>query len=99
MKNNLQTVAALLRLQARRIDSPRREAALEEAVRRVGSIAIVHETLSQAVEEHVDFDEIADRLGRMVTEVSARRRPGAGAPRRARSACCPPRRPPRWRWC
>ena len=71
VKNNLQTVAALLRLQARRIDSPTAKAALEEAVRRVGSIAIVHETLSQAVEEHVDFDEIADRLGAMVTEVSA----------------------------
>jgi two-component sensor histidine kinase len=71
VKNNLQTVAALLRLQARRIDSESARSALEEAVRRVGSIAIVHETLSQAVEEQVDFDEIADRLGRMVTEVSA----------------------------
>lgn len=71
VKNNLQTVAALLRLQARRIDSESAKAALEEAVRRVGSIAIVHETLSQAVEETVEFDEIADRLGAMVTEVSA----------------------------
>ncbi len=71
VKNNLQTVAALLRLQARRIEQPEARAALEEAVRRVGSIAIVHETLSQAVEETVDFDEIADRLGRMVTDVSA----------------------------
>lgn len=71
VKNNLQTVAALLRLQARRIDSDSAKAALEEAVRRVGSIAIVHETLSQAVEEYVGFDEIADRLGRMVTDVSA----------------------------
>ncbi len=71
VKNNLQTVAALLRLQARRMDTPDAKSALEEAVRRVGSIAIVHETLSQAVEENVDFDEIADRLGRMVTEVSA----------------------------
>ncbi len=70
VKNNLQTVAALLRLQARRIDEPAAKLALEEAVRRVGSIAIVHETLSQAVEERVDFDEIADRLGRMVTDVS-----------------------------
>ena len=70
MKNNLQTVAALLRLQARRMDSESARLALEEAVRRVGSIAIVHETLSQAVEENVDFDEIADRLGRMVTDVS-----------------------------
>ena len=71
VKNNLQTVAALLRLQARRMDSPDARLALEEAVRRVGSIAIVHETLSEAVEEHVEFDEIADRLGRMVTDVCA----------------------------
>ena len=34
----------------------------EEAVRRVGSIAIVHETLSQNLDERVEFDEIADRL-------------------------------------
>ena len=71
VKNNLQTVAALLRLQARRMDSADAKSALEEAVRRVGSIALVHETLSQAVEEHVDFDEIADRLGAMVTEVGS----------------------------
>lgn len=71
VKNNLQTVAALLRLQARRIDAPGARAALEEAVRRVGSIAIVHETLSTAADEHVAFDEVADRLARMVTEVSA----------------------------
>jgi two-component sensor histidine kinase len=71
VKNNLQTVAALLRLQARRMESSSAKSALEEAVRRVGGIAIVHETLSQSAEEYVDFDEIADRLGSMVTEVSA----------------------------
>jgi len=71
VKNNLQTVAALLRLQARRMDNEAARLALEEAVRRVGSIAIVHETLSQAVEEQVEFDEIVDQLGRMVTDVSA----------------------------
>ncbi len=71
VKNNLQTVAALLRLQARRMNNESARLALEEAVRRVGSIAIVHEILSQAVEERVDFDEIVDPLGRMVTEVSA----------------------------
>ncbi len=71
VKNNLQTVAALLRLQARRIDEPAARLALEEAVRRVGSIAIVHESLSQSGEGHVDFDEAADRLAAMVTEVSA----------------------------
>ena len=72
VKNNLQTVAALLRLQARRIDSAEGREALEEAVRRVGSIAIVHETLSQAFDEFVDFDDVADRLRVMVSEVSSR---------------------------
>ncbi|GAA4370564.1 PAS domain-containing sensor histidine kinase [Nocardioides caricicola] len=70
VKNNLQTVAALLRLQARRMDSESARLALEEAVRRVGSIALVHEMLSQSVGERVDFDEIVDPLGRMVTDVS-----------------------------
>ena len=46
-------------------------AALDEAVRRVGSIAVVHETLSHAPEEVVDFDDIADRVAMMAGEVSA----------------------------
>jgi two-component sensor histidine kinase len=71
VKNNLQTVAALLRLQARRLQAPEAREALEEAVRRVGSIAIVHETLSHAPEEIVDFDDIADRVAMMAGEVSA----------------------------
>ncbi len=71
VKNNLQTVAALLRLQARRINVEEGRLALEEAVRRVGSIAIVHETLSQAYDENVDFDDVADRLRLMVTDVGA----------------------------
>jgi two-component sensor histidine kinase len=71
VKNNLQTVAALLRLQARRIDVPEGREALEEAVRRVGSIAIVHETLSQSYEDLVDFDDVADRLRLMVAEVGS----------------------------
>jgi hypothetical protein len=71
VKNNLQTVAALLRLQARRLSAPEARAALQEAVRRVGSIAIVHETLSHAPEEIVDFDDIADRVAMMAGEVSS----------------------------
>ena len=71
VKNNLQTVAALLRLQARRAHAPEARDALEEAVRRVGSIAVVHETLSHAPEENVDFDDIAYRVAMMAGEVSA----------------------------
>ena len=70
VKNNLQTVAALLRLQSRRLDEPKARAALDEAVRRVGSIATVHETLSHAPEEIVDFDDVAERVAAMAGEVS-----------------------------
>jgi two-component sensor histidine kinase len=79
VKNNLQTVAALLRLQARRIDIPEGRVALEEAVRRVGAIAVVHETLSQAFDETVDFDDVTDQLTRLVTDVGSH-----GVPVRAR---------------
>ena len=71
VKNNLQTVAALLRMQARRMTSDEARVALEDAISRVASIAIVHETLSQAFDEIVDFDRVADGLLRMVGDVSA----------------------------
>jgi two-component sensor histidine kinase len=70
VKNNLQTVAALLRLQARRIDAPEARAALDEAVRRVGAIALVHETLAHTPGEKVDADEVADRLVALVRDMS-----------------------------
>jgi two-component sensor histidine kinase len=70
VKNNLQTVAALLRLQARRVETPAARTALEESVRRVSSIAMVHETLSLSVDERVDFDGIVDRLLGMLGDVT-----------------------------
>jgi two-component system, sensor histidine kinase PdtaS len=70
VKNNLQTVAALLRLQARRMAVPEARAALEESVRRVSSIAVVHETLTGTLDEAVSFDEVADRVLTMVAEVA-----------------------------
>ncbi|HEU4913438.1 MAG TPA: PAS domain-containing sensor histidine kinase [Actinomycetes bacterium] len=68
VKNNLQTVAALLRLQSRRLGSSDTIArdALREAEQRIGSIALVHETLARAGEDGVDFDEVADRVAGMV---------------------------------
>ncbi|GAA3520446.1 sensor histidine kinase [Actinocatenispora rupis] len=70
VKNNLQTVAALLRLQARR-SVPQARVALEESVRRVASIALVHETLSFTSDEAVEFDTIVDRVASMAGEVAA----------------------------
>ena len=72
VKNNLQTVAALLRMQSRRLPEGEARAALDEAVRRVGTIALVHETLSQGFDETVDFDEIAARGLAAVVEVATR---------------------------
>ena len=69
VKNNLQTVAALLRLQSRRVPGAEARLALEESMRRVASIALVHETLSSSIDEQVDFDEIVDRLLRMLSDV------------------------------
>lgn len=71
VKNNLQTVAALLRLQARRIHSAEAKDALNDAMKRVGAIAVVHEILSQAFDAQVDFDAVADRLMSLVTEAAA----------------------------
>jgi len=70
VKNNLQTVAALLRLQARRTANVEARQALQESVRRVASIAMVHETLSMSLDERVDIDEVADKVLAMVAEVS-----------------------------
>ena len=72
VKNNLQTVSALLRLQSRRVEDPVASAALGEAVRRVASIAIVHETLSTSSAESVLFDEVYDRIVQNAIELSAR---------------------------
>ncbi|HEX2418603.1 MAG TPA: histidine kinase N-terminal domain-containing protein [Micromonosporaceae bacterium] len=71
VKNNLQTVAALLRLQARRVGIPQAREALLESVRRVASIALVHETLSMSSDEAVEFDTIVDRVASAAAEVAA----------------------------
>ena len=102
MKNNLQTVAALLRLQARRLpaDETGAREALAEAERRIGSIAVVHETLSQ-----VRSDARRLRRGRRPGGGADRRdgqrrwRPGRSSGGRAPSACWPRRWRRRWRWC
>ena len=72
VKNNLQTVAALLRLQARRLPGGEGQAALEEAMRRVATIALVHETLSEGFDEAVDFDSVVDRALLLTRDVVAR---------------------------
>ncbi|MEX0913385.1 MAG: histidine kinase N-terminal domain-containing protein [Demequina sp.] len=71
VKNNLQTVAALLRLQSRRVEAPEAKAALAEAMRRVATIALVHETLSGTLDELVNFDDLAGRSMRMAADLAS----------------------------
>jgi len=71
VKNNLQTVAALLRLQARRMTEPAARAALEESVRRVSSIAVVHETLAGSREDVVDVDDVLDQVLPMLGDLAS----------------------------
>ncbi|MHA6801073.1 histidine kinase N-terminal domain-containing protein [Bounagaea algeriensis] len=70
VKNNLQTVAALLRLQGRRTGNAGARSALDESVRRVTSIALVHETLSMSVDERVDLDDVVDRVIPVMSDVA-----------------------------
>jgi two-component system, sensor histidine kinase PdtaS len=67
VKNNLQTVASLLRLQARAGDVDPREA-LEHSVNRILAIAAVHEALTEQREEDVELAELIDRLRSMLVQ-------------------------------
>jgi two-component sensor histidine kinase len=70
VKNNLQTVAALLRLQARRAKSEETRDSLAEAQRRVSAIAVVHEALSRSPGEVIPFDEVISQVIALVTDSS-----------------------------
>jgi len=61
VKNNLQTVASLLRLQSRADDVDPREA-LEHSVNRILAIAAVHEVLTEQRDEDVELADLIDRL-------------------------------------
>ena len=67
VKNNLQTVASLLRLQANAEGVDPREA-LEHSVNRILAIAAVHEALTEQREEDVELAELIDRLRAMLVQ-------------------------------
>jgi two-component sensor histidine kinase/putative methionine-R-sulfoxide reductase with GAF domain len=67
VKNNLQTVASLLRLQARE-DGVDARKALEDSVNRILAIAAVHEVLTEQRDEHVELAELLDRLRAMLVQ-------------------------------
>lgn len=71
VKNNLQTVASLLRVQARRARSEEAKQVLGQAMRRVAAIAVVHDTLSTGLSQIVDFDVVFDRVLGLAAEVAS----------------------------
>ena len=68
VKNNLQTISSLLRLQGRRLASDEAKAAVADSVRRIRTIALVHETLSREPGEDVAFIEIVRPLIQLTQE-------------------------------
>lgn len=62
VKNNLQTIASLLRLQARRSKEQSVKDALQEAVNRILSISVVHEFLSQESSSNIDVKKITGNI-------------------------------------
>ena len=72
VKNNLQTIAALLRMQARRTGSPEVLDMLKQSINRILSIALVHEFLSKedSAQEEASFISIREVTQRIVSEVT-----------------------------
>ncbi|CAB4581740.1 unannotated protein [freshwater metagenome] len=71
VKNNLQTVASLLRIQSRRTKSTEVKEAIAQAMRRVEAIAVVHDALATGLAQTVDFDEVAARVSPLAAEVAS----------------------------
>lgn len=62
VKNNLQTIASLLRLQMRRAKADETKEVLRDCISRVNSIAVVHEFLSQQGSGAVDMAAVAQGI-------------------------------------
>jgi two-component system, sensor histidine kinase PdtaS len=67
VKNNLQTVASLLRIQARRAQHEETKQILGESINRILSVAVVHEFLSQH-EKRINIRDVANRIAQQVRE-------------------------------
>jgi two-component sensor histidine kinase len=82
VKNNLQTVASLLRLQARSSEPIDPAKALSDSANRIMAIAAVHEVLTEQRDEAVELDGLLDRLRAMLMQ-------GLGAAKRVETTLRP----------
>lgn len=70
VKNNLQNIAAILRMQARRSQSDETQVALTDAVNRVLSMSVIHEYLSQGDSRSINVRDVCARIAQQVKEVA-----------------------------
>ena len=71
VKNNLQNIAAILRLQARRCESEEAKQHLSDAVNRVLSMSVIHEFLSQDEHRPISLRDVCQRIANQVAQVSS----------------------------
>ena len=69
VKNNLQTIAAMLRIQARRSQSIEAKQQLTEAVNRILSMSVIHEFLSQDEHRPINVRDVCKRIATQVMQV------------------------------
>ena len=99
VKNNLQTISSLLRLQSRRLTNVEAKAAVQDSVRRIRTIALVHESLSREPGEDIAFIEIVRPLLRLAEEGCSHPTGRCGSRCRATEAGSRRASPRRCRWC
>jgi two-component sensor histidine kinase len=68
VKNNMQTVASLLRLQSRRAASEETRRALQEGVNRILSVAVIHEFLAHQAARVINIRDVGQRIIEQVRE-------------------------------
>ena len=68
VKNNLQSVAGLLRMQSRRSGSDDVKQALQDSIHRIESMALIHEIVSNFDEDYVALRSIIEELWRLLRQ-------------------------------
>jgi two-component system, sensor histidine kinase PdtaS len=71
VKNNLQTIAALLRMQSRRAKDQSTEQALSEAIARILSVAVIHEFLSLDERQSINIRDVCQRIVSQARQIIA----------------------------
>jgi two-component sensor histidine kinase len=70
VKNNLQTIAAILRIQARRVEGEEARQQLSDAVNRILSVAVIHEFLSEDEHQPINIRDLCQRIAHQVKQVA-----------------------------